>query len=242
MSILAIRIDSREPGWVKNLEFGGVVKSIESLEAGDTEVWLESGEILLIERKTTEDFLGSIKDGRLFDQARRLCEERLFQQINGKKVTTIPYLMITGPISQSSNNKVITDRGETTWHWESYNSALLALQEVGIFVTFARDDRDYERAVLALANRKREDIRVYAIRDILYGDKRVEFLMGFPMIGEDRAQKLLEYANGQLYGALIGLTDTTIKLPIGSSLQKSIRRFLDLPDGVKLDIQMEDES
>lgn len=242
MGIIAIRIDSREPGWVKELEFGGVAKVVEKLETGDAEVWLDSGEILLIERKTVEDLLGSIADGRLFAQGQRLAETRTFQQIKGQKATTLPYIVITGQIKQSQSNMVITERGETSWHWESVNSALLSLQECGIFIGYARDDADYERSVLALANRKRDDIKVYATRDILMGDKRIEFLMGLPGIGEERAHKLLDHAGGEIFGALIHVTDRSTKGPVGPSLQKTIRNFLGLPEGVKIDISTEEGS
>lgn len=241
MGIIAIRIDSREPGWVKDLSFGGVAKTVEKLETGDAEVWLESGEVLLIERKTVEDLLGSIADNRLFAQGKRLAELRTVQQISGQRVTTLPYVLVTGEMTQSLNNKVITARGETSWHWESVNSSLLSLQEIGVFVVTARGDADYERAVIALANRKRNDIRVYATRDILLGDKKVEFLMGLPAIGEERAKKLLERAGGELFAALVAVTDKTFDLPIGPSLQKSIRNFLGLPDGVMLGITTEDD-
>lgn len=236
MGILAVRIDSREPGWVKDLTFGGAAKTIEALETGDAEVWLETGQILLIERKTVDDLLSSIKDGRLFEQGRRLAEIRTTQQLSGRKITTFPTIVITGQMTQSMTNRVITERGETQWHWESVNSALLMMQEIGVFVSYARDDKDYERSVIALANRDRSDIVVYATRDITLGDKKVEFLMGFPGIGEDRANKLMEWSGGELYAAILGLTDPSIKLPIGRSLQTSIRHFLGLRDDVILDI------
>lgn len=131
MGILAIRLDSREPAWVKELRFGDVAKTVEPLETGDAEVWLESGEILLIERKTVEDLLLSIKDGRLFEQASRLAEIRMQQQLSGKRLTTFPTLLVTGHMYQSQANRLVTERGETQWHWESVNSALMSLQEVG---------------------------------------------------------------------------------------------------------------
>jgi ERCC4-type nuclease len=241
MSILAVRIDSREPAWAKNLTFGGAATTVEALETGDAEVWLDNGQILLIERKTVEDLLGSIKDGRIFEQGRRLAEIRSDQQLSGKKISTFPYVVITGQMTQSMTHRVITERGETQWHWESVNSALLLLQEIGVFISYARDDKDYERSVIALSNRDRTDITVHPARDITLGDKKVEFLMGFPGIGEERANKLMEWAGGDLYAAILGLTDPAIKLPIGKSLQTSIRTFLGLKDNIILDITTTEE-
>ncbi len=242
MGILAIRLDSREPMWVKELSFGGAAKSVECLETGDAEVWLDNGEILLIERKTVEDLLLSIKDGRLFEQARRLAEIRTHQQLSGKRLTIFPTLLVTGYMAQSQNNRMVTERGETQWHWESINSALLSLQEAGVFLSYARDDKDYERAVMALAQRNRGDVVVYASKDITVGDKKVEFLMGLPGIGEERANKLIEWSGGEIYAALLGLSDPGIHTPVSKGLQNSIRKFLGFATGIGFELANVEES
>lgn len=237
MTILAVVVDSREPNWVQQLKFGGAAVAVDTLPTADAILWLDDGQQVIVERKTADDFLSSIKDGRLFTQAARMVESRTAEQLNNQPITTWPYVVITGTLRQSGKNLVITDRGETQWTWESVNGAMLTLQELGIFVSFARDDLDYERAVIALGNRKREDVKVMPPRQVELVSQQAAFLMGLPGIGEERSSQILNWAGGSLSVALIGLCDPTIKGPIGKATQAAIRRFLDLADETILDVK-----
>lgn len=84
MSISAIIIDSREPDWVKQLNFGDIPTSVQLLEQGDLMAASNDGELILIERKTPDDFLNSLKSDRL-----------MLQLANMLTVTRWAYLMIT---------------------------------------------------------------------------------------------------------------------------------------------------
>jgi ERCC4-type nuclease len=237
MAIMAITIDSREPDWVKNLKFGGAAIAVAPLPTGDAMIWLDDGQVLMIERKASDDFLGSIKDGRLFAQAVRLTEDRLAEQLNGQSITTWPYVMITGMLRPSGKNLAITDRGETEWNWDSVNGAILTLQELGVFVSFARDDGDYERAVMALSNRARGDVKVFPARSFELVSQQAAFLMGLPGIGEERSAQVLHWADGNLSHALIGLVDPQIKTPVGKAVQSGIRRFLGLAENNTIELK-----
>jgi len=237
MAIMAVTIDSREPEWVRNLRFNGAAVAVEALPTGDALLWLEDGQLLIVERKSSEDFLLSIKDGRLFSQAARLTEQRLAEQLNAQPLSTWPYIVITGTLRPSGRELVITERGETPWHWESANSAFLTLQELGVFVGFARDDADYERALLALGNRKRSDVRILPARSFELVSQQATFLMGLPGIGEERSQQIMEWAGGNLAHALVGLVDPQIRTPVGKSVQASIRRFLGLADYITIELK-----
>jgi ERCC4-type nuclease len=46
----------------------------ETLDCGDIKIILEGGNVLAIERKRAGDFLGSIGDGRLFNQVERMSK------------------------------------------------------------------------------------------------------------------------------------------------------------------------
>jgi ERCC4-type nuclease len=243
MTILAVTFDSREPQWVKNLTMHGAAIAVAPLPAGDAEIYLDDGQVLIVERKASEDFLLSIKDGRLFDQASRLVERRTTEQLSGQPISTWPYILITGTLRPSGKDMVITDRGETAWHWESVNSAILTLQEMGVFVGFARDDGDYERALLALGNRKRGEVRVMPARSFELVSPQAAFLMGLPGIGEERSSQILQRSGNNLSTALVGLTDPALKQPvIGKAVQTSVRRFLNLPDGIILDLKQVEET
>lgn len=237
MTIMAITVDSREPRWIQELKFGGAAVAVDTLPTGDAVLWLDDGQQIIAERKTSEDFLLSIKDGRLFSQAARLIEGRITEQLNGQPITTWPYVIITGTLRPSGKDMVITDRGETQWHWESVNGALLTLQELGVFVSFARDDNDYERALLALGNRKRDDVRVLPPRSVELVSQQAAFLMGLPGVGEERSSQILHWAGGSLATALVGLADPQIKTPVGKATQSAIRRFLGLDDQTVIDLK-----
>lgn len=237
MTILAATIDSREPEWAKCMKLGGAAVAVATLESGDAEMYLDDGQVLLVERKSAEDFLLSIKDGRLFSQAARLVDRRTVEQLNGQAISTWPYILITGTLRPSGKDLVITDRGETQWHWESVNSAFLTLQEMGVFVGFARDDSDYERALLTLGNRKRGDVRILPARSFEMVSQQAAFLMGLPGIGEERSAQVLNWAGGNLSSALIGLVDLQLKTPVGRATQNSIRRFLGLQDDVTIELK-----
>lgn len=236
MGIIAVTLDSREPAWTQNLKFNGAAVAVDTLPTGDAVLWLDDGQMLLVERKASDDFLSSIKDGRLFAQAARLVEARTAEQLRGQAVSTWPYIIITGMLRPSGKGLAITDRGETEWHWESVNGAFLTLQEMGIFIGFARDDTDYERALLALGSRKREDVKVMPARSFELVSQQAAFLMGLPGIGEERSSQILSWAGNNLSTALIGLVDPQIKTPVGKAVQSGIRRFLGLDDGITIEL------
>jgi len=241
MTITAVVIDSREPEWAKNLKFNGAAVAVETMLTGDAMLYLDDGNALLVERKQSDDFLSSLKDGRLFAQAARLVEGRLSEQISGQPITTWPYIIITGTLRPSGKDLVITNRGETLWHWESVNSAFLTLQEMGVFVCFARDDTDYERALLALGNHGRGDVKVMPARSFELVSQQAAFLMGLPGVGEKTASQILEWAGGSLAVALTGITDTQVvkpnNSPIGKATQAGIRRFLSVPENMTIELK-----
>lgn len=236
MAILAITLDSREPEWVKKLTFGGAAVAVDTLVTGDAILWLDDGQMLIVERKTSADFLLSIRDGRLFSQAARMVEERVFAQLNGKPINTWPYIIITGALRPSGKGLAIIDTGETGWNWESINGAFLTLQEMGVFLAFARDDADYERAILALGSHSRSDVQIYPARSTQLVSQQAAFLMGIPGIGEKHSAQILAWSGGNLAHAIVGLVDPQLKTPVGKSLQKSIRRFLGLTDDTTIDL------
>ena len=122
MAITAVIIDQREPEWVKQLKFNGVIVSYSVLDAGDFWVITDDNRMLVIERKTPTDLLGSLKDERLFLQMAGLQELR--------KEGYWPYLMISGDLQRGANGHVVTDR-ETGWSWNAVQGALLSIQEIG---------------------------------------------------------------------------------------------------------------
>jgi len=62
MGIATAIIDSREPQWVQELTFGDVPTAVAALDYGDLHVLCEDDCTLVIERKTPDDFLNSLKE------------------------------------------------------------------------------------------------------------------------------------------------------------------------------------
>src|SRR5690242_17171172 len=144
MTISAVMIDQREPDGIKALTFGGVPTSVTLLDTGDLHVVCDDGTLLLVERKTGGDFLNSLKDNRVFRQ----CD-------NMRRITPWSYLVITGDFQRGPNGKVIAER-ETGWSWNAVMGALLTIQELGVFVTFAAGEVDFESCIMRLAARSHE--------------------------------------------------------------------------------------
>ena len=87
MTLKAVILDSREPVWVQELNFG-VPKSITALPSGDA--WLATEDTTLVcERKTLADLLASIRDGRLFTQAAAMVQQSVWSY---EVVTELPVI------------------------------------------------------------------------------------------------------------------------------------------------------
>lgn len=224
--IAMVRIDSREPSWVKNLTFGGLALPAELLPNCDLEIWTDDGHVISIERKTPDDFLHTLSGERLFPQMDRLVEDRLNDQLNSRPVTHWPYLMITGELGCSHEGHVITERGETGWSWASVQGALLVVQEMGVFVTYCRNDADYEAAAIRLVNRPRSALKILPARPAQNLGAQAQFLCGLPGIGIESFAPIMEWAGGNLAHALVGLTDDEIPGPVSALKRKKIIGFL----------------
>lgn len=233
--IQAILIDVREPSWVKEIDFGA--PSMESvLESGDIQVLTDTNEILSIERKTPDDYLGSLKDGRLMTQMTRLAEDRHFDLVRDGHSNNWPYLLITGMFGASSG-KATTERGVTGWGLASVYGSILSIQEMGVFVVFCDGDANVRDAIIKLANRHRNEVQqILPPRPGMLLGPKVAFLSGLPGIGIERAQDILDWANNNLGHALMGLTDVEIKAPVPRSTRWTIRHMLGMADNQELTI------
>jgi ERCC4-type nuclease len=226
-------IDQREPDWVKQLSFGGAPVSHGILDAGDFWVATDDNKMLVIERKTPNDFLGTLKEERLFVQMAGLQELR--------KQGYWPYLMITGELQRGANGHVVTDR-ETGWSWAAVEGALLSIQEMGIFVAHCAGDTDLENAILHLAERRRDEkmilppARIGKVLGLSAG-----FLCGLPGIGPEKVGDILTYCGTPAW-ALVGLTDSTTEIPgVGQGIKNNVRFTLGLRDHEELGIVLDEK-
>lgn len=241
MSISAIMIDSREPTWIKELSFGGIPTAVEFLETGDLWAVTDDGYTIMVERKTPDDFLNSLKDDRLLPQLTKLSERRHIQQESGQALTFFPYLVITDMFYRSSNGHVNTqERGDTNWNWNSVQGILLSIQEMGVFVVFCTGSSDYESCIRRLGERDRKTVmNILPSRQPLQIGQQANFIMGLPGIGAERIVPIMEWCNYRPLDALMGLSDLRLPCPIpgiGEKTRKNIRSFLNLADGLNIEV------
>ncbi|NPV77937.1 MAG: hypothetical protein HPY59_16375 [Anaerolineae bacterium] len=238
MTISAIMIDQREPEHIRQ-QFPDAAVTL--LETGDAWVACDDGHILLIERKTSDDLLNSLRDGRLLEQISRLVNDRINQQLQGKDQTYWPYLIITGTLSPDRNGKVYTGR-ETGWAWNAVQGALLTVQELGCYVVHCLSDTEYAIFIKMLASRQHDEVvDILPQKQPIPVDAKSVFLMGLPGVGLERARQILEWSGGVLAHALIGLTDLEVKSPLGEVSRQKIRGFLGLREQQTLEFVFDDK-
>lgn len=229
--ITGIMIDSREPTWVQNLTFGGIPTVVTCLPHGDLAAATADGQMILVERKTPDDFLNSLRDGRLFPQLAEMQDQ-----------TPWSYLVITGEFLRSKNGNVISDRGETGWNWHAVQGALLTIQETGVFVTYAGGDADYEACILRLGNRDRSpDLLLEPPKFPKILSAQEAIVASLPGIGTERLKAVMDYCGTPAW-ALVALTDPTSEIPgVPRSVKTKIRAALRLADDTQLAVITNDD-
>lgn len=232
MDLQAVMIDSREPEWVQKLTFQGAPTSVVYLEHGDLIAATKDGQMIYVERKTPDDFLGSLRDERLFPQLANLTDH-----------TKWAYLVITGDLARGPGDKVITDRGQTGWSWNAVQGAILSIQEMGVFVAYAANDLDYEGCIMRLAQRDRKpDLLLAPAKFPRILSVQESIIAALPGIGTERMQLVMEYCDGSPAWALVALADPDTQIPgISQSVKLKIRAALKLADDISLILTTNDE-
>lgn len=189
--IRSVVIDSREPEWIRGLEWFGAEKTVSCMDAGDLLAVCEDGAGLLIERKTPTDFLGSMVSQRMLIQsALKLAPYR--------ELGFWPYVMITGDFYISNRGYASYYRAgrmvESLVTFDSVWGELVSIQELGVFITFCKSNRDYADAVMRLSNRSRTELKNIppAKRHGQQLGIEAVILSSLPGIGETRAKKICE--------------------------------------------------
>jgi len=226
MSLTSALIDSREPAWVQALTFGTAMAAVTKLEYGDLMATTDDKALLLIERKTANDLLGSIRDGRLWPQIAGM-----------RKQTPWVYVVVTGELRCSESGYAITSRGETQWAWASVQGALLKAQELGAMVAFARDDDDFEATVLHISARshnEQELIKPAKTGQTLTDGEQI--LVSLPGIGQERLEALLGYTSRPCWALtfLTCLNSDEKVAGIAEGTKQRIRAALQLEDTEEL--------
>ena len=235
--VLSALVDQREPAEILEQVTRGLAPAVvESamLAAGDAWLACADGAMLVVERKTPSNLLNSVRDGRLFNQAREMRE-----------ISAWCYVVITGVLMPGTDGRVWIGREAIGgWNWNSVQGALLTLQEAGVGVLTLRGDDEYADALGRLAGRKRETMRIPPVRDMRITTPGEQILSALPGIGIERAGAILEACATPAL-ALVSLTthladrDNPLAVPgIGAGIRAKVRAALGLPDDTELAIDM----
>ncbi len=135
-----------------NLDGAQIVPT--QLRCGD--VWLAAndGQLLIVERKTVDDFLASIADGRLFDQSSAMVQTSPWS-----------YMAIQGTLAPNRQGTTTVGRTQTNWQWSAVQGALQTIQELGVTVIHLdHNPAEFVRFLRRLADRDRGHVRAAGIR------------------------------------------------------------------------------
>jgi len=231
MTISGIMIDQREAPWIKSLTFGGTFPvMVTLLSVGDIALATDSGDMILIEHKSPDDLLNSLRDDRLFLQLANMVHE-----------TKWAYLLITDQFQRGPNNQVISPRGQTGWGWNSLAGALLTAQELGVFVVYSAGEEGFEDCVLSIGRRSHDPVvKIPPAKMPQILNVQEAILASLPGIGFERASAVLALSDGSPAWALCALTDPTTHLTgIGDGIKRRVRAALKLADDAQLCVVMD---
>ena len=177
--MLKIVVDDREPiEIVSKLKELGLNVTIQRLEVGDYDV----GEKVLIERKTGSDYVSSLADDRLFEQALRLTESA--EQV----------ILILENFQEAFSSPGWFDRQK-----QVYGSLMYLTLRLGILLLPTSDNTETAQAlerICSWVQEKKDDPVIFArgVKKSMSQLDRQQFLLqGLPQIGPKTALTLLKH-------------------------------------------------
>ncbi len=179
MTVYTVIVDSREyekasevVAWLKRY---GCAIAVRQLDAGDYVV----SERVAVERKRAMDFISSIVDGRIFEQAKRLVERYKSS-----------YVIVEGNLWRAVERRSV--------HPHSIIGVMIGLTREGVHVVFTRDCESTAYAIYSIAKqtsgetaRTRSSHHVVR-KDLSIRDLQIQLLTSLPGIGVRRAERILQ--------------------------------------------------
>lgn len=213
---MKITADYREKssGLIDLLKNRGVVVELKSIPCGDYII----DDTITIERKTANDFLISIINGRLFRQL-----------LNLKKFCTNPILLVEGNPYKTKHN----------FDKAAIKGALISTQVVWYVPTiFSHSVKDSRDILLMISRQIEICVDVVALRGG-YRPKRLKFqqlyiLQGLPQVGPTIAKRLLEHfksVSKVMNASVQALTEVD---GIGKVTAEKIREVLDTENKITI--------
>ncbi len=183
---------------VRHIKLSGCSASAGRLDVGDYVVSSE----LAFERKSARDFVASIVDGRLFDQARRLRE-----------AYARPVFVVEGDVDLAVRGRMVSRNAVI--------GAQLALIRMGISILYTSNEEETGTAICLAAKqeeRSGKGMRLARSKGSSLEDAQLALLASLPGIGPRRAQAVLEafstpmnaLVNFKRWG-VAGVPETTIE-------------------------------
>lgn len=162
---------------------------ITPLDFGDINIILDDASILAIERKTADDFVGSIGGGHIFRQVEDMS--------NGSKWCCI---IVEGTIEFNKDDMTVINGEVSNWTGSSVRGAMMAIQWAGCPILFTRT-QDFPYTVAdVISFCSKPDVHRQSL-----GRKRIvtfppimlkeEIMSAFPGVGLKRTKALFEFAN-----------------------------------------------
>ena len=178
------------------------------LDCGDVNVITDTGKVFAVERKTPNDLLASISDGRLFDQVERMS------------VHAWSVIIVTGHITYDDNDMIVADGQVTNWRGVSVRNAIAACCWSGCPVIFT-SQQNYAntiRELLEFTGKPPAHVQFRKHRYVTFPpiEQSTDLLAQFPGIGITLAESMLGFVgnNGEIgslaaaieWGSMCGLT------------------------------------
>ncbi|WP_461864735.1 DEAD/DEAH box helicase [Thermococcus sp.] len=208
---IVIYVDSRElrSQVPKHLKDMGAHIQVKTLDVGDYIV----SEDIAVERKSANDFIQSIIDGRLFDQVKRL-----------KEAYERPAIIIEGQLY-----------GIRNVHPNAIRGAIAAVTvDWGIPILFAQDPKETASYIYLMAKREQEERKKeIAVRSekkaLTLADRQRLIVEGLPNVSATLAKRLLKHF-GNVERVFTATEDELMEVEgIGEKKAKEIRRVITAP-------------
>jgi ERCC4-type nuclease len=163
-----------------------------TVTAGDINIPLNDGNILAIERKTPDNFLGSIANRHIFNQVEVMAEHAKYSVI-----------IVTGSFTYGKVDDIAyiikgENKEKTNWPGASVRGAISVIQYSGCPIIFCPEERYCSMIAEQYNTVNKSDVHQSVVKRRIITfppiDERIEFLAQMPGIGIKLADSLLTFA------------------------------------------------
>jgi ERCC4-type nuclease len=201
------------------------------LSVGDFQIIRDDGLMLIVERKTPQDLLGSIGDGRLMKQCASIGNMILDASESENSRPVLGFLLIVGKL-YPIKGKTHTEAGETNWNWASVQGALLTVQGLGMKIYHAESEFELEKVIISLS--KKDFVGEYWLppdKSLAKISPTIAMLANLPGIGIEKALVLSGHTHDNFIHSLKVLLDHDTKIKgIGKLTKEAIRNAIGIEE------------